>query len=157
MPVFIQPGALGMGEDDDKPAQVDRIVDQYAENKHRHAMTDDDEQGVVQQLFDLDLSTAAIGRALHMPRKELKTRITVARNPRAAAVLDKYEGVTLPQAAVLAEFAEDDETFKSLTVVAIKEPHRFDRVVQAERNRREDAALIEERITELTRPAARLW
>jgi hypothetical protein len=43
-------------------------------------------------------------------------------------------GECLPQAAVLAEFAEDDETFKSLTVVAIKEPHRFDRVVQAERN-----------------------
>jgi ParB family chromosome partitioning protein len=154
VPVLVEPGS----PDDDtdttgKAEQIERIVDQLEENHHRAGTSDADEVRAHQQLLDLGLSAGQIARRTHVPTQRVKVTAAVARSELAAAVLEHYD-VTLDQVAVIAEFDDGTDTgveaVKVLTVTAAKEPAQFAHVAQRLRDDRTDAALVAEKVAELT-------
>lgn len=149
--VFIEPEPDT--DEADTTAQIERIVDQLGENHHRTATSEADEVHAHQQLLDLGLSAAQIVRRTHTSRDRVKATTAVARSALAAAVLGRYD-LTLDHAAVLAEFDDGTdpgtEAVKALTVTAQKDPARFAHLAQQLRDQREDAALAQARVDELT-------
>ena len=144
---------------DERDQMVDRILDQLGENEHRSAISDAEEARATQQLLGLGLTAAQIARRRHIPTKRVKTTAAVADNEVAmdavaAGLLD------LAQAAVVAEFADDQTAVLALTTAASKRPEQFDHITQQLHDDRQEtrlraeltAALAERGVTVIDRP-----
>jgi ParB family chromosome partitioning protein len=151
VPVLIDPEP----DTEDTAARIDRIVDQYAENFHRKAMSEADEARAHQQLLDLGLSAGQIARKTHLPAKRVRVLGEVNRSAAARAALQGADGyvMTLDQAATIAEFDDGSDTAEhdaaELREIAEHEPEQFSHTAQRIRDERE-----EQRIT--TDAAAKL-
>ncbi len=144
---------------DDRDRRIDRILDQLAENEHRSEIGDADEARATQQLLGLGLTAGQIARRRHIATKRVKTAAAVAQNQVAMDAV--AEGVLdLAQAAVVAEFADDEAAVVTLTTAACTRPEQFDHLAQQLRDDREQAqlraeltaALTEQNVTVIDRP-----
>jgi ParB family chromosome partitioning protein len=122
---------------DDRARSIDRILDQLGENEHRSALSEAEEARATQQLLGLGLSARQIARRRHIPAKRVSTAAVVAQNPVAldalsAGVLD------LGQAAIVAEFTEDQDAVAVLTTAAAQRPEQFHHIAQQLRDTREE-------------------
>ena len=117
-------------ESTDDAAQIERIVGQYAENTQRAGLTSSEEVGVVASLLDLGLSAAQITKRTRMRRPAVDAAAAIVGSELAQAATARYEFLTLPQAAALAEFEDDTEAVKMLVVAAQAGEIRFDHTLQ---------------------------
>lgn len=145
--------------DGDTAAQVERIVDQLTENRHRADLSDAEEVRAHQELLDLGLTAAQIARATRTPSKRVRATTAVAASASAAAVMARYP-LTLEQAAVIAELDDGTdngrEAVKILTVTAQREPAQFAHAAQRLRDERADAVLLAARTAELVEAGVRV-
>lgn len=118
-------------------AEVLRIVSQRDENTHRDGLTTADEVGVVEQLILMGLSAAQVAKQARIKRSDVDTALAVSGSVIARKAAERYESLTLDQAAVVADFEEDAETAKALIVAAHE--GKFDHVAQRARNDRAEA------------------
>jgi ParB family chromosome partitioning protein len=125
--------------DEEKAAEIARIIEQVVENDHREPLSDADRVGAYQQLSVLGLSAAQIARRTRTPVRGVRTSMAVAASELAAAAMRRYD-LTLDQAAVLAEFEGDTEAVKVLTITAQREPGQFAHAAQRLRDARAEAA-----------------
>jgi ParB family chromosome partitioning protein len=91
----------------DDAAQIERILTQHAENAHRAALTGRQQLGVVEQLNAFGRSAAQIAKRTKMKRKTVDASIAVVRSDLAKAATERYDFLTLEQAAAVAEFDND--------------------------------------------------
>jgi ParB family chromosome partitioning protein len=146
VPVLVEPQVIT----DDVQAEIDRIIDQLGENEHRAPITDADEVRATQELLDLGLSAGQIAKKRHIGTKRVKTAVTVARSTVAADLLAAGTIEDLTHAAVIAEFADDDEAVNELTAVSSKRPEQFEHVAQQRRDKREEQRICAELAAEAT-------
>lgn len=139
----------------DRPEDVDRIMHQMAENDHRSAMTTADRIAGVKQLAAFGLTAAQIKRSTARPRTEVDAALTVAGSELAQKAAQRWDFLTLDQAATLAGFDDDPEAVKAL-MVAAKDGHGFDHTAQRLRDAREDAAAITAMTEKLTAQGVRI-
>lgn len=135
--------------EDYRAGQTERIVEQLVENQHRRAITDAEEVTAHQQLLGLGLTPAQIAKATRTKAERVRRSTQVAANARATAIGSRYE-LDLMQMSVIAEFADDDEAVKQLTVVAVREPERFRHLTQRLRDERAEAQVRAAAVAELT-------
>jgi ParB family transcriptional regulator, chromosome partitioning protein len=132
----------------DDAGQIERIVTQHAENAHRAALSDSEQLGVVEQLNAFGMSAAQIGKRTKIKRTTVDNALTVAKSDLAKAACNRYDFLTLEQAAGVAEFDNYPDAVKELVVVA--QQGGFDHVLQQLRDEREAQAAKQPIIDDLT-------
>ena len=130
-----------------------RIARQLAENLHRKDLTTGEEAAAYAQLAMLDMSDTAIARATGVTRQHVAKARKVADSDVAATVADRYH-LTLDQAVTIAEFEDDRDAVKQLTVTARNNPGQFDHVASRIRQDRERAQQYEAPSRRSPRPAS---
>ncbi|MGH3847494.1 MAG: ParB/RepB/Spo0J family partition protein, partial [Pseudonocardiaceae bacterium] len=109
---------------DERAQTIDRLLDQLGENEHRSGLGEADEARATQQLLGLGLSARQIARRRHLPTKRVTTAAAVAQNQLALDAVT--EGVLdLAQAAIVAEFTDDQAAVTTLTSAARTRPEQF--------------------------------
>ena len=116
--------------------EAERIVSQLAENQYRKDLTPSQEGGAYEQLSVLGLSDAAIAKRTGTTKRRVQSARQVAGSEVASAVAHRY-ALDLEQAAVVAEFGDDAEAVKTLTVAAKESPGQFPHVASRLRQDRE--------------------
>jgi ParB family chromosome partitioning protein len=124
----------------DDAGQIDRILKQHAENVHRQGLTAGEKVEVVAQLSAFGVRAADITKKTRIPKKDVKAAITVAGSDLAKAASERYNFLTLEQAAAVAEFQDDGEAVKRLILAA--QQSGFDHHVQRLREDRQEKAEI---------------
>jgi ParB family transcriptional regulator, chromosome partitioning protein len=132
----------------DDAAQIERILTQHAENAHRAALTGSEQLGVVEQLCAFGMSAAQIAKRTKIKRGTVDASLAVVGSELAKAAIERYDFLTLEQAAAVAEFDNDPDAVKGL-VVAAQQGRGFDHLVQQLREDRDDEVLIEAKVAEL--------
>src|SRR4051794_4542841 len=131
------PVVVAANEATDDAAEVERLVGQYAENEHRSGLTAGERVDVFTQLRAFGVSAAQIAKRTKTKRKEVDAALAVGGSELARAAADRYDFLTLEQAAVVAEFEDDADAAKAL-VVAAREGG-FDHLAQCLRDDRAEA------------------
>jgi ParB family chromosome partitioning protein len=127
VPVF---GFVAGDEGDERADLVSRLLGQWHENHGRVDMTASDDTGLLLTLFDAGgMTEAGIAKATGLSRPKVAASLTVARSEVARKAADRWEFLTLDQAATLAEFEGDAEALKALVQAANDSPSQFDHVV----------------------------
>jgi ParB family chromosome partitioning protein len=120
---------LGFVAGDEGDARADRrarLIEQWNENHHREPMTVRDDTAVLLALFDEEqMSEAAIANATGLPRPQVAASLTVARSEVAVKAAERWDFLTLDQAATLAEFENDEEALTALYHAAKDSPSQF--------------------------------
>lgn len=125
--------------DEDAAAEVQRVIGQWAENEHRAGLTTAEQVGAVEQLAALGLPAEEISRRTHTAPERVAAALRVAQAPRARAAVAEDDGVVdLLQAAVLAEFDDDQAIVENLIQAA--RHGRLDHEAQRARDERAMAA-----------------
>jgi ParB family chromosome partitioning protein len=89
-------------------------------------MTVRDDTAVLLALFDEEQMTeAAIAKATGLPRPQVAASLTVARSKVAVQAAERWDFMTLDQAATLAEFEDDEEALTALYQMAKDSPGQF--------------------------------
>jgi len=122
-------GFVAGAEGDERADRRARLIEQWNENHHREPMTVGDETAVVLALFDEEqMSEAAIAKATGLPRPQVAASLAVARSEVAVRAAERWDFLTLDQAATLAEFEDDEEALNALYQTAKDSPSQFDHV-----------------------------
>lgn len=116
------------------PEESDRIIDQMTENLHRAAMQENEVRDGVEQLALLGVSAAQIAKRTAVKRETVDAALTVVGSDATRERMDTH-GLTLAQAAALAEFEDDEEATARLSR-SIEWGHSLDHVVQRLRDER---------------------
>ena len=132
----------------DDAGQIERILTQHAENAHRTALSDSERIGVIEQLNAFGMSAAQIAKRTKIKRDTVNTALTVAKSDLAKAASDRYDFLTLEQAAAVAEFDDDTDAVKQLILTA-QQGHGFLHLVQRLRDEREERVAKQPIIDEL--------
>jgi ParB family transcriptional regulator, chromosome partitioning protein len=82
-------------------------------------------------------------------KKDVEQSITVAKNEVAMALTARHD-LTFDQAAAIAEFSEDKEAVKELTVLAVRSPGSLDHKLSRLRQDREREAQFQELLADFT-------
>ncbi len=123
-------GFIAGDEGDERADLRARLIEQWNENHHREAMTVHDDTALLLALFDEgEMTEAGIARATGLPRPHVAASLAVARSETAAKAADRWEFLTLDQAATLAEFEGDPEALTALVQAAKNSPGQFDHLV----------------------------
>jgi ParB family transcriptional regulator, chromosome partitioning protein len=137
-------GYIAGDKGDDQAARRARLIDQFTENVHREPMKRSDEAALILRLFDEeDMTEAGIARATGLSKPRVAAYRAVAGSKIAAKAADRWEFLTLDQAAVLAEFEGDEQAMTELVQAARQFPGQFDHVtarLRATRDEREARA-----------------
>lgn len=116
-------GFLAGEEGDERASRRARLIEQWIENHHREAMTVRDDTAVLLTLFDEeDMTEAAIAKATGLSRRHVAASLAVARSEAATAAADRWEFLTLDQAAALAEFDAEPDAVTALVQAAKASP-----------------------------------
>lgn len=145
----------------DSPDDIDRIIDQLAENQHRAAITPAEHLAAVEQLSLLGLSAAQVAKRTATPRATVTAALKVAHSDSAKAA-HADGAMTLEQAAALVELEDDPEAVAAvLKAIEERRPVNFalQRAHEDRAKRRAIAEGVEQAIAEglriLTDEAAR--
>lgn len=126
-----------------------RVVGQLAENLRRQDLSAAEEAAGYEQLAAFGLDVGTIAEQVGSAPERVETSLRLARAPKALAVAAKYS-LGLEESAAIAEFDDDAEAVKSLTVVLMSDrPGMFPHVVSRLRQDRADAAARAEIIRNL--------
>jgi ParB family chromosome partitioning protein len=99
-------GFVAGAEGDERADRRARLIEQWNENHHRVPMTVRDDTAVLLALFDdEDMTEAAIAKATGLARPQVTASLAVARSPVATSAAERWDFLTLDQAAALAEFS----------------------------------------------------
>ena len=110
--------------------------------------TENDRAAATLALFDMEcMSVAGIAKATGRPKTEVEATLTVARSQAASQAADW--GLTLDQAATLAEFDEDPGALAVLAKTAETDPAQFGHVAQQLRDSAAERAQKAELVAEL--------
>lgn len=140
------PVVLTAGISDD----TDRVITQTVVNQQRAGLTAADQANAVKQLSLFGLSPTQIARKLTRPKAEVAAALAVAQAPDTVqTALAARPELDLTKAAVLTEFADDQDIVDELAAVAVEDPHGFDHEVQRVRNERAETALVAAKVSEL--------
>jgi ParB family chromosome partitioning protein len=123
----------------DLEGDAEQIAAMVIENVHRAPLTTGEEAAAYEQLSALGLSDTAIARSTGTTRQHVNKARKVAASDVATAVAERYD-LTLDQALVLAEFEDDRDAVKTLTVTARQDPGQFPHVASRLRQDRETIA-----------------
>ena len=140
VPCYVRPDLA------DDVAQVTAML---VENGQRRDLSVTEEAQGYQQLAAFELSATQIAKATGQKVGHIKSALAVAGSDVALAVTDRYD-LTLDQAATLAEFADDTEAVKALTVTAKRDPRGWDHEVSRLRQDRADAQAAADLAAQLT-------
>ena len=121
-----------------KPAEPDRLIDQASENDHREGMTVAERVNAYEQLAAFGVPAAQIAKRMATSRPAVDSALTVAHSKIARAATQRWEFLTLDQAAAVAEFEQNGEAVKQLVVAAQR--GGFDHLLQQLRDARAEAA-----------------
>jgi ParB family chromosome partitioning protein len=122
-------GFVAGDEGDDRADRRARLIEQWNENHHREPMTVRDDTAVLLALFDEEQMTeAAIAKATGLPRPQVAASLAVARSEVAVQAAERWDFLTLDQAAALAEFEADEEALTALYQTAKNSPGQFGHV-----------------------------
>jgi ParB family chromosome partitioning protein len=122
-------GFIAGDEGDERADRRARLIEQWNENHHREPMTVRDDTAVLLALFDAEgMSEAAIAKATGLPRPQVAASLTMARSEVAVQAAERWDFLTLDQAATLAEFDDDEEALNTLYQTAKDGPSQFDHV-----------------------------
>ena len=103
-------GFVAGDEGDERADRRARLIEQWNENHHREPMTVTDETTALLALFEEEeMTEAAIAKATGLSRSQVTASLTVARSKVAQSAADRWDFLTLDQAATLAEFDSDDQ------------------------------------------------
>ncbi len=141
VPVLVRHDATGAD------AGADRILAQVIENDQREALTTAERVGAYQQLAAFGLSAQQIARRAAARRADVEQSLKVAGSELATAAAARYD-LTLDQAAVVSEFAEDKDAVKAL--VAGVKTGQFAHVAQRLRDQRDFDNAVATLTSELT-------
>lgn len=130
------------GDDRTEPAEIDRVIRQHDENTQRRPLTAAEQLGVVEQLGLFGLSAAQITKRARITRRTVDAAMATAGSELARKAAEKYEALTLDQAAVVAEFEDEPEVAKALIVAAVDRPEQFGHVAQRQRDERTEREAI---------------
>jgi ParB family chromosome partitioning protein len=150
VPVVVEPDGAG----DEAARQVDRILDQLAENQHRAGLPETDEVAAHQQLLDLGLTAGQIARRTRTGTNRVRTTLAIAGNAQAAKAMTHYH-LSLDQAAVIAEF-DEPAVIDELIAAATVSPGQFEHVAQRARDAHAEAQLRADLTTQLEQIGVRL-
>ena len=114
------------GEDD--AAAIERIITQHAENVHRAGLTSAEKVEVVAQLSAFGVKASEITKKTRIPRGEVSAAKAVSESELAKEASERYDFLTLEQAAAVAEFEDNREAVKVL--VAAAQQGRFDHALK---------------------------
>lgn len=117
------------------PADMDRLVDQL-NTDHRAPLTIAERAAGYEQLAAFGLTADQIAKHTATARPIVEAGLLVAKAPAAAAAADQHQ-LTIEQAAVVAEFADDEQAVDELVEAA--EDGGFDHAAQRLRDERERA------------------
>jgi ParB family chromosome partitioning protein len=140
------------GEDD--AAQIERIITQHAENVHRAGLTAVEKVEVVAQLSAFGVKASEIAKKTRIPKKEVAVAKAVGKSELAKQATDRYDFLTLEQAAAVAEFENNRDAVKVL--VAAAQQGRFDHALEVLREDREEAKALKRFEAELTKQGVRV-
>lgn len=129
-------------------AEIARIFLQLAENDRRKDLTAAERAGAVEALFAYGADERTIGRRTGLSKAEIAAARATAASETARTLASQYP-LTLDQAAVIAEFDDDQETAAQLAEFARDEPAQFAHAAQQAREERAEAAMIAARAAEL--------
>ncbi|MFS0700264.1 ParB/RepB/Spo0J family partition protein [Cellulomonas sp. 179-A 4D5 NHS] len=135
--------------------ETHRIVEQLAENDHRRALRDGDHLAAFEQLALLGLTAEQIAKRTGTKKDRVTSALTVAASPVAAAATAQYD-LTLDQAAVIAEFADDADAVERLTTMAAEDPRAFVHCAQKMRDDRTRAQAVAVLTADLTERGLRV-
>ncbi|HEV8279661.1 MAG TPA: hypothetical protein VGQ26_28760, partial [Streptosporangiaceae bacterium] len=120
-------GFVAGAEGDERADRRARLIEQWNENHHRVPMTVRDDTAVLLALFaEEQMTEAAIAKATGLARPQVAASLTVARSEVATSAAERWDFLTLDQAATLAEFEGDQEALTALVQAAKGSPSQFD-------------------------------
>lgn len=126
----------------------ERIAEQLVENQHRTALRPDEVAGAFEQLTLFGMSAMQIAKRTSTPLAKVGDAITVAKNPAAAKAIAEHQ-VTIEDALVFNEFADDEEALAKLTEIVETKPEQLAHQAQLIRNDRADIAARQAVIDEI--------
>ena len=122
-------GYIAGDEGDDTADTRARLLAQRLANHHRVDLKPSDDTALLLALFtETGMTEAGIAKATGLKRPEVKAALTVARSEVARKAADRWEFLTLDQAAALTEFESDQEALTALVRAAKDSPGQFDHV-----------------------------
>ncbi len=121
---------------EDLAGDATEVAGMLVENCERTQLKTGEVAAGYEQLAALGLSDAAIAKATGASKAQVGKARTVAASEVATTVADRYD-LTLEQAIVLAEFDDDRDAVKALTVCAKDDPGRFEHLASRLRQDRE--------------------
>lgn len=127
---------------DEDADEIARIVAQWHENEHRAGLGTKDKLAAVEQLSLLGLSAGQIVKRTKARKADVEQALAASRSELAKGAAQRYEFLTLDQAAAVAEFETDPATVKALVASAHKSDGEFRHVLQRARDNREEAAQV---------------
>jgi hypothetical protein len=117
-----------------KPDQAASIICPLVDDHDRASLPVADQINLVGQLRRLGMSAAQIARRTNSARDDVESAICVASSKLATEAVDRYEFLTLDQAAAVA-LAHDKLAVSTLIVTARRNPEQFDEVLDRQRER----------------------
>ncbi|WP_394252927.1 ParB/RepB/Spo0J family partition protein [Arthrobacter pityocampae] len=124
----------------DSLTEADRLAKQIVENDQRRELTDNDRAEAFHQLSLLGVSATQIARKTGAKKTTVDAALKVRADDTATAFL--AAGMTLDMAAVIEEFAGDEEAIVKLETTAKENPQSFDHTAQRLRDDRKREAAI---------------
>ncbi|GLL10651.1 hypothetical protein GCM10017577_17910 [Pseudonocardia halophobica] len=121
----------------DEPKDVDRVVDQIVENDQRAELSTSDRVKGWEQLAAIGLSAAAIAKRTGAKKADVATGLKVAGSELASRAGERFDFLTLDQAAAVAEFESEPDAVKA--IVAAAKTGGFEHTVQRLRDHRAEA------------------
>ena len=138
--------------DDQADAQAVALV-MLAENEARDDLSTAERVRAVQVALDLGANLDDIATVTGVATDELTTVAKLNDTPVAVGLAERHD-LTLDQALVMAEFADDKDILKALTKIAVQSPERWDHEVAWIRRRRDERLAIEQAIATYTEQGA---
>ncbi len=124
-----------------EPDDVDRLVDQLAENDHRAGLESGERAAAFTQLAAFGLPAGDIAKRTASRREVVDRALAVASSVTVQAVYAKHPGLTFDHLAAVAEF-EDDERAVAALEQAAEKGHGFAHVAQGLRDTRDQRAAM---------------
>jgi ParB family transcriptional regulator, chromosome partitioning protein len=124
----------------DDPGQIDRVLEQLAENDARKALDALDHVHAFEQLAAFGLTPDQIAKRTRKPAAAVKASLAIGKSETAKNAL-MHQDLTLEQAAVLAEFDGDTDA-QAQVLTVIEQRYNFEYRVQQLREQRETARVF---------------
>lgn len=143
--VIVKPRDTAEGD----AADERRIITQLAENEQRLSLNAGETAAAYQQLALFGLTEERIARKTNAPKSKVASAIKVASSPAAASAAEAHS-LTLDQAALIAEFDDDEDDRRLLEEQATEDPEQLEHVAARIREERLDREVVDRIAKELT-------